>query len=270
MISRLRNDASSSSAAKTGNGHNGGRRHGRVYTESTQSVKLRPVKGGQPVRSIMKVGSLEDSLRSAPKEGPLHKLWSRSILSRKSSSEVTAELSYASDFSLAAEGEAKVDDTTSPEPQRTVRYDAVHMRAYPILVEDNPGVSKGPAIGIGWQFDELETIRVEEFENNHPPRRKLREIKMSQKARLELLRKSGIPQAEVDRSIKRSNAARKKRRKTIASFKTTAKVEENLQSLNDNIKTKLRLKRTDEKEEEALWDKAQITPKANTRKRLFR
>lgn len=44
---------------------------------------------------------------------------------------------------------------------KSVRYDTVEFREYPIILCDNPSTSSGPPIGLGWTFDPKDTIRTE-------------------------------------------------------------------------------------------------------------
>jgi hypothetical protein len=51
--------------------------------------------------------------------------------------------------------------THSVGSTKSVRYDTVEFREYPIILCDNPSTSSGPPIGLGWAFDPKDTIRTE-------------------------------------------------------------------------------------------------------------
>jgi len=141
-----------------------------------------------------------------------------------------------------------------------VQFHMVFIREYKVEAVDNPGVSRGPGVGIGWEYQTMEPIPVDDFEEAHPqPRRRLREFKMSMKARMDLLAASGVPKSEVDRTIKRIAIAKKKRQITLNQRSYQEQMQMKVQNWNRLLRVRLGLAPKEDQEEDALWDKAQQT-----------
>eukprot|EP00521_Asterionellopsis_glacialis_P013053 CAMPEP_0195295386 /NCGR_PEP_ID=MMETSP0707-20130614/17289_1 /TAXON_ID=33640 /ORGANISM="Asterionellopsis glacialis, Strain CCMP134" /LENGTH=228 /DNA_ID=CAMNT_0040356609 /DNA_START=197 /DNA_END=884 /DNA_ORIENTATION=- len=71
---------------------------------------------------------------------------------------------------------------------RKVSFSEVMIREYEVIVSDNPSVSSGPGIGLGWCYDQkLRKFELEDYEEAHPPRRKTCEIQIPKDLREQML-----------------------------------------------------------------------------------
>jgi hypothetical protein len=104
----------------------------------------------------------------------------------------------------------------SPSPSPCgVRFGHVSIRQYPVIVGDNPAVSGGPPLSIGWEYDDEVTLDVVEYEEQRPPRRKGREMLVPTDVRTDRLREAGYSRAEIVALTKPVNLARSQRRRTL-------------------------------------------------------
>lgn len=67
----------------------------------------------------------------------------------------------------------------SPPRRESVTFADVHIRNYDQTIGDNPSVGYGPPISLDWGYDQLQPVSVDDYEDNRPPRRKLRNMMLS-------------------------------------------------------------------------------------------
>lgn len=88
--------------------------------------------------------------------------------------------------------------------QKSVRFDTVEIREYPYVLGDNPSVSAGPPLSIGWEPQDEFTVGFDEYEAGKPTRpRDIYEMRLDETLRLLILQSSGytieeIAQAAID------------------------------------------------------------------------
>jgi hypothetical protein len=97
----------------------------------------------------------------------------------------------------------------------SVIFDTVQIREYPIILGDNPAVSKGPALTIDWQHVETDVMKFEEYESTRPERRSNAEMAIPFDIRMEMLKNSGYSSKEILEMAKKSEEARKARILTL-------------------------------------------------------
>ena len=97
---------------------------------------------------------------------------------------------------------------------RKVRFHEIQFREYEQTIGDNPCVSYGPPISLDWDYEECESIDVEEYEANRGRRRGMREMIMNYYVRTNLLTfKYGATEKELKAATKAAN--REKRCRAI-------------------------------------------------------
>lgn len=156
-------------------------------------------------RGIMTVRTLDDSLHNSTK----HKEVAR----------VRRQLRV---FSLNQSCHGRIEQTTSVslsdlskvEDNLSVSFRNISIREYPMIVGDNPSVSSGPPLTIAWDFDELGTIPLEEYENHRPARRSADQMTIPKMERLKILENTGISRSEIEKVVKEVNIARTQRLQT--------------------------------------------------------
>ncbi len=86
----------------------------------------------------------------------------------------------------------------------SVRFSTVEIRSYEQVLSDNPSVTSGPALGIGWEYDPSETqvIPVARYEKySVAPYKNNEEMYLKRSERERLLRLRGYSQAEIAASV---------------------------------------------------------------------
>lgn len=147
--------------------------------------------------------------------------------------------------------------TVSPQKAKAdVKFHQLHVREYQLDVHDNPAVSRGPAIGLGWKYSQHDPVCVDHYEQNRGPRGTMKDIQLTLKERIQLARASGATEKEIRIMTKRATIARNKRKRTLEN-QQNFKTEEKMEGFFRAFKRKIGLRRSYEEEEEALWDNAQ-------------
>ena len=101
--------------------------------------------------------------------------------------------------------------------KRNVSFDQIYIREYPICLGDNPSCSGGPPLTVGWEFDDVGCIDLEQYEECRPPRRFGRQMLIPVETRLEMIEQSGVSPAEVSKAVKDVDQCREQRIKTANS-----------------------------------------------------
>ncbi len=99
-----------------------------------------------------------------------------------------------------------------------VRFDAIHIQSYPIILGCNPSVSKGAPISIGWEpFAKCE-MALDKFELSRPPRRWKPQLKIPYDIRYDILERAGVMDDDVEDRVKEVEAIKKQRLDTERSL----------------------------------------------------
>lgn len=226
------------------------------------------------VKGILKVQSQEDSLLScAPSPSRARRSGGLSAVLRSLKYDKTQRREIAR---MASKKNAKVSSPTKTKGQELqqgghqkvenetgatrVQFQQLQIREYKTLAEINPGVSKGPALGIGWEFRPLDTLSVDEYESTRQPRLKLKEMKLSQDERIRRLKSQGMSVREIKETVRKTNAARAKRKKTLEGM-SNEKTAEAMESALHKVLKLMRRRKSAEVGQEELWDVAQMKSK---------
>lgn len=155
--------------------------------------------------------------------------------------------------SLASQEEGNHSNT--PMVRRCV-FSCVDIREHERIAGDNPCVTKGVPLSIGWGYYQHSSIELEEYEfNRGPPRDKI-EMMVPPSIRHQILRDEfGVSTADINASIKEANITKKQRKSTLG----TEPLEGWLEAAES---TKRKFKRfvkgtSTAKEEEKIWARAQ-------------
>eukprot|EP00978_Attheya_sp_CCMP212_P012676 scaffold31709_cov41-Attheya_sp.AAC.1 len=93
-----------------------------------------------------------------------------------------------------------------------VAFGTVEIREYPVVLGDNPECHYGPSVHLGWEYTLPKGAEpLSEYEKSRGPRRKLKQLYMSQVQR-EALLKSAYSKAEVKQAIRLKQKVRQQRR----------------------------------------------------------
>jgi hypothetical protein len=174
--------------------------------DSTASVATDASVKGQAVpecdRAQLSPGNMskQPSLGAAPRPVPQNPR--RNQLPRKPSLKFGSSLGSSATNSTTSSDEANLDRLSLANGKRTVSFGKLEAREYNIALSDNPSVSCGPAIQLGWDFTECPAQHVEDYEESREPRRTLPQLVLSNKVRRYLLlKKAGYSKNEIREAV---------------------------------------------------------------------
>lgn len=205
---------------------------------------------------------LEDTTRMREQEKPCFKpLVSssqrkiRSSILKPSSEEIPINLKGKPFKSLPPPDMSKVQRLSSTviveeEEERqqqkcsNVGFASVQIREYDQTIGDNPSVSYGPPISLDWEYTQLESVTLEQYEAHRAPRRTLRQMCMNYYTRRNVLTyKFGYEEDEVKAASKQADKAKRERAVTKY-FLPYAKVEDFVTSAGRKTKRGFRKSQT--------------------------
>ena len=130
--------------------------------------------------------------------------------------------------------------------KKKVGFQNVEIREYELDLCDNPACGLGPAIGIGWSYEEKTKECIDSFEHKRTPKCTSREFKMNREHREKIMENSRFTKKEI-RGCERNKAKIKNGRESTAGNMPFAKYEEKLESALRILKRiVLRQKKDDE------------------------
>jgi len=114
-----------------------------------------------------------------------------------------------------------------PKKARRVVFGAVEFRHYERILSDNPSVTNGASVGIGWRYDSVERYSVEQYEQAKLGQDPLKanDLLMSKDERERLLLSLGYSKTEIIAAVREHNKARNKRKQTTNNLRA-APIEE--------------------------------------------
>ena len=147
----------------------------------------------------------------------------------------------------AKERDTTIDSTNSSNSlptkisRRKVGFGRISIREYPMIVGDNPSVSKGVPISIDWEHLSEDFLDVSHYEELRKDSRRtgMDELRMRPFYRDDMLRKLGFSKLDRQVATKDATITRKQRTKTMASKCHIARLEyiETIQRVLINILT---------------------------------
>merc|ERR1712150_257893 len=96
--------------------------------------------------------------------------------------------------------------------KKSVTFGSIEIREHGLTMDVNPAVSSGPAVSLGWEYEDVPTtLSISTFESKRPPRRCKEEMQMPRNYREGLLREGGFTRSDLRNSIKDIQMSQKKR-----------------------------------------------------------
>jgi hypothetical protein len=90
-----------------------------------------------------------------------------------------------------------LEEANNSEHRHSVRFHTISIHSHCIRLGDNPSVSIGPPIGIGWKAWESQTVSVDLYEETKPMARDRQEMHIPLKARESILMNIGYSRMEM-------------------------------------------------------------------------
>jgi hypothetical protein len=144
--------------------------------DSKRQEALSSLLTGTSVRRLTQVSST--STRDKPQ---------KSIL--KATSSISADSGHQNQFFTAPSG-----------PKDTkISFNHISVRSYPVLIGDNPSVTQGVPLTIGWEHDQEESYNVDVYESDHKsePVASLAEMKFSEEERAAIAKNLGYSDNKI-------------------------------------------------------------------------
>lgn len=147
--------------------------------------------------------------------------------------------------------------TSCIEEERRVAFDKIHIRQYKRSLGDNPSVSSGPALAIGWEYDpHVLELDVDSYESLRGDRRHKQEMALSRSTRESILEdECGCSRSELARCVREINAAKAKRRQTMTNLQFFA-LEEKAEEIKRSICRIMCARQSTKVEIDKLWVEA--------------
>jgi hypothetical protein len=117
--------------------------------------------------------------------------------------------------------------------KRGVSFDSVRVRHYARILVESPCISSGPAVGLGWSFEELPSMTLNEAQSisKEGPSSML----LTRREREAIVRDLGYSQREIAAAIRRSLKAKHQRRQTVLHLSN-----QNLEEIVENSTRKVK------------------------------
>jgi len=96
-----------------------------------------------------------------------------------------------------------------------VRFGSIQVREYPQILGDNPACTDGPSLSIGWEYQQLPSLSVNQFEKIRCRRINKRGLLLSRKTREGRLRSMGYSQHEIASAVRSGNKIRTQRQQSV-------------------------------------------------------
>jgi hypothetical protein len=142
----------------------------------------------------------------------------------------------------------------------SVHFGTITIREYERALADNPSVTDGPPIGLGWEYDPKEIfLSVDAYEEHKPTPRIKQEFLIPARVREEmLLHEWGHTLRDVRRATQESKEIRKRRERAQRTSKASERVCEFLE-VSKRKWRRLKTRSSKQMEEEELWEQCTAT-----------
>jgi hypothetical protein len=110
--------------------------------------------------------------------------------------------------------------TKNPVVCYSLRFDKVVVRKYTRILNDNPACTKGPSVGLGWEFDQ-EAFDIEDYEMERGRLRRTHELMLNRAQREKLVRDLGYTERDIAAAVRGANKIKSQRRQTINNLGAT-------------------------------------------------
>uniref|UniRef100_A0A7S4JDC2 Uncharacterized protein n=1 Tax=Odontella aurita TaxID=265563 RepID=A0A7S4JDC2_9STRA len=109
---------------------------------------------------------------------------------------------------------------------RAVRFGAVEIREYPRVLGDNPCVSSGPPLALGWEHLSVSSMDLESYESSRPFRCVKDKMAVPHMIRDDWLREAGYSRQEITVASRVACEIKAQRRKSASQKKAGRKADE--------------------------------------------
>ena len=145
----------------------------------------------------------------------------------------------------------------NPRIKRNVSFAQVNIREYERIMGDNPSVTCGPPLSLGWRYvPETTTISIDDYEEGKGSPRQSSEFLVPKVVRERLLKEhADVSRREMVAAVRSIQKEKSKRQQTVVNL-PMQKTEERVEGAKRKIKKILKPSTSYDKLEEELWDNA--------------
>ncbi|KAL7536407.1 hypothetical protein ACHAXR_007143 [Thalassiosira sp. AJA248-18] len=140
---------------------------------------------------------------------------------------------------------------------RSVSFANINIREYERVLGDNPSVTSGPPLSIGWRYaPEPISMRIDDYEDGKGEPRSSSEYLVPKTVRENMLRDhADVSRREMVAAVRAIQKEKAQRRKTVVNL-SMHKTEEKVEGAKHKLKKILKPSSSYESEEARLWDEA--------------
>ena len=134
--------------------------------------------------------------------------------------------------------------TTKRTTEKSVQFDTVRVRYYERILDINPAVTRGVAIGIGWRYKKGPKSSVDEWETIRGiDRRQSKDFLLSARDRQTLVKDLGYCQKDIAAATRIILKTKNRRKQTIHNLNAEG-VEETIEGISQRVRGLLSIRRT--------------------------
>ena len=154
-------------------------------------------------------------------------------------------------------GRRSSDGAPNPRIKRNVSFAQVNIREYERIMGDNPSVTCGPPLSLGWRYvPEATIISIDDYEEGKGSPRQSSEFLVPKVVRERLLKEhADVSRREMVAAVRSIQKEKSKRQQTVVNL-PMQKTEERVEGAKRKIKKILKPSTSYDKLEEELWDNA--------------
>lgn len=149
-----------------------------------------------------------------------------------------------------------LDSNSSNSKDKSVQFVSVTIREHARDIAVNPSVSSGPALGLGWAYQDHAPYDFLDFEETKPPPRARAQFQMPRAVREKLLGDHGVHPKDMANAVRLANLGRKQRQASLAA-QEVEEVTLAVEWMQRKMRKVLKRRQSYEKEEQQLWVDAQ-------------
>eukprot|EP00814_Leptocylindrus_danicus_P004896 CAMPEP_0116022308 /NCGR_PEP_ID=MMETSP0321-20121206/10910_1 /TAXON_ID=163516 /ORGANISM="Leptocylindrus danicus var. danicus, Strain B650" /LENGTH=258 /DNA_ID=CAMNT_0003493355 /DNA_START=96 /DNA_END=872 /DNA_ORIENTATION=- len=145
------------------------------------------------------------------------------------------------DESLHGSRHSRFSTNSRVSVSSNVSFNKVQIREYPVTIGDNPSVSTGPPLSIGWDVQEEYHHDLDDYEDGRGPRRETFQMIVPRKTREDMLKHAGHSRREFASAIRGTIRTKNQRKATVRNLQF-AKADEGIEKVARKLKGLFRKK----------------------------
>ena len=161
-----------------------------------------------------------------------------------------------STLATTSDGTTNTDNNASEDgPKRRVNFDAIMIREYDRTLGDNPATTHGPPLTLDWEYEDVASIKVDDYEAQRAPRRITEQMMIPGTARENiLLTQTPTTKQQIQSMVSQVRSSRHRRQSTVA-MQDFEEWHEAFEFVSRRFR-RFRKGLTKEREQELLWEQA--------------